>query len=145
MDDPNRRSALAWRARHAISKKLLQLQCNGYDALTLVRNRDTKELWVHCSEGYWNEYRVSTKQELMVSLNHINKSKSVQAYNCISLWTKGQTNGRTDTNTLTENECIKTSTSGVHQMRLLHRHSFYHCLSVDDFSTSKTAIFVVRK
>ena len=41
----------------------------------------------------------------------------------------------------------ETSTPGVHQMRLLHRLSLYHCffISVDDSSLSKTATFVNRK
>ena len=42
----------------------------------------------------------------------------------------------------------KTSTAGVHQMRLLHRHWYSLIIDynvIDDFLPSKTAIFVVKK
>ena len=75
--DADARRGVAWRAKQNIAKNCLSLQANGFEVLTVIRNKKGK-CWTYCSEGYWEEYKVSLSTSALFVTNEkikMNKNK----------------------------------------------------------------------
>ena len=84
VEDADARRGVAWRAKQNLSKNCLSLQANGFEVLTVVKNKKGK-CWTYCSEGYWEEFKVSLSFLSFIEVKKCVMSKTKKGKSCRQL------------------------------------------------------------